>query len=176
MRPIEAGLKRVAGYDLAWCLRLNAASSVPWICALFRTVSRLGDGGLWYGLMALLILTEGVAAQQTVMRMMLAGLSGLALYKLIKHKTLRPRPYQVQCRIRLGTPPLDHYSFPSGHTLHAVSFSLIAVHDFPELAVVLLPFTALVAMSRVVLGLHYPTDVLAGAAIGAMLAAMATMI
>jgi undecaprenyl-diphosphatase len=72
--------------------------------------------------------------------------------------------------IRAGTPPLDRYSFPSGHTLHAVSFTAIATAHFPELGWVLVPFTVLVAASRVVLGLHYPSDVLAGAAIGAALA------
>lgn len=176
MRVIESGLKRLSAYDEAWCLRLNAASSILWICALFRVISRLGDGWIWLGLMMLLLVAESPAAHMTVTRMALAGIGGLALYKLIKHKTLRPRPYQVECRIRLGTPPLDHYSFPSGHTLHAVSFTSIAVRDFPELAVVLIPFTALVAMSRVVLGLHYPTDVVAGAAIGAALASLVVLI
>ena len=66
--------------------------------------------------------------------------------------------------------PLDRYSFPSGHTLHAVSFAWQATVHFPELGWVLVPLAALIAASRVVLGLHYPTDVLAGAAIGASLA------
>jgi undecaprenyl-diphosphatase len=65
---------------------------------------------------------------------------------------------------------LDRYSFPSGHTLHAVSFSLIALHYFPGLAWLLLPFTLLVALSRLVLGLHYPTDVLIATLLGGGLA------
>ena len=68
-------------------------------------------------------------------------------------------------------PPLDRYSFPSGHTLHAVCFAWQAVAHFPALSWTLVPVAALIALSRVVLGLHYPTDVLAGAAIGALLAA-----
>jgi undecaprenyl-diphosphatase len=66
--------------------------------------------------------------------------------------------------------PLDHYSFPSGHTLHAVSFTVVALHYYPQLAWVLVPFTLLVAGSRVFLGLHYPSDVAAAAAIGYLLA------
>jgi undecaprenyl-diphosphatase len=53
--------------------------------------------------------------------------------------------------------------------LHAVSFTIVALAWFPALAPVLLPFSALVAASRVVLGLHYPSDVLAAIGLGAIL-------
>ncbi len=54
--------------------------------------------------------------------------------------------------------------------MHAVSFAWQAVAHYPALSWMLVPVAALIALSRVVLGLHYPTDVLAGAAIGALLA------
>ena len=66
--------------------------------------------------------------------------------------------------------PLDQFSFPSGHTLHAVGFSVVAVAYFPVLIWLVLPFTLLVAASRVILGLHYPSDVLAGALVGLSIA------
>ena len=94
------------------------------------------------------------------------------MYKLLKRWTRRPRPFASDVRIRAWIAPLDEFSFPSGHTLHAVAFSIVAVAHYPLLAVVLLPFTACVALSRVVLGLHYPSDVLAAIGIGSTLAAM----
>jgi len=76
----------------------------------------------------------------------------------------------VESAVRAGAEPLDAFSFPSGHTLHAAAFSIIAISYYPALAWLLIPFSVLVALSRVVLGLHYPSDVLAGAALGAIIA------
>jgi len=62
-------------------------------------------------------------------------------------------------------------SFPSGHTLHAVCFTTVICGHIPASGWLLGPFAALVALSRPVLGLHYPSDVLAGAALGGAIAA-----
>jgi undecaprenyl-diphosphatase len=170
MPRFDAPLRAVALWDEAWCLRLNRASGVRWLRALFRAASRLGDGVFWYALMCGLLLAGGPAAAGPVLRMAVVGALGLALYKWLKTRTSRPRPYQVRAAIRLGTDPLDQFSFPSGHTLHAVAFSILMTAYHPVLAWLVWPFAVLIAASRVVLGLHYPTDVLAGAAIGATLA------
>ena len=89
---------------------------------------------------------------------------------MLKERLVRERPYIAHAGIELGLAPLDRYSFPSGHTLHAVCFTLLAVAHVPELAPLLVPFTLLVGASRIVLGLHYPSDVVAGAVIGAIVA------
>jgi undecaprenyl-diphosphatase len=98
------------------------------------------------------------------------GLVCTLIYKWLKSKTSRPRPFAVENAVRAGADPLDPFSFPSGHTLHAVGFSIVAIAFYPMLAWLLVPFTLLVAASRVVLGLHYPSDVLAGAGLGALIA------
>lgn len=99
--------------------------------------------------------------------MVKVGVVNLALYKVIKSLAARARPCAVSTTIVLSTAPLDQYSFPSGHTMHAVAFSMIATAHHPEFAWALVPLSCLIAMSRVVIGLHYPTDVLAGGMIGA---------
>jgi undecaprenyl-diphosphatase len=90
----------------------------------------------------------------------------VVLYKLIKTRAVRERPYITHPAISCIAAPLDRYSFPSGHTLHAVSFAVIAIQAFPVLAWLLVPLALLIALSRVVLGLHYPSDVVAGALLG----------
>ena len=64
---------------------------------------------------------------------------------------------------------LDRFSFPSGHTLHAVAFSLVACAYYPGLGASLAVHVA-DRLSRVALGLHYPSDVIAGGALGAIIA------
>jgi undecaprenyl-diphosphatase len=157
-------------YELGLCLRLNRASAWPSLRGVFRVASRLGDGVFWYTLMALLPVLFGTGAWLASVHMAVVGVTGVLLYKLLKTRMVRERPFVTHAAINLGTAPLDQYSFPSGHTLHAVSFTLVATAYYPVLAWLLLPFAALVMLSRVVLGLHYPTDVVAGAVIGALLA------
>ena len=65
---------------------------------------------------------------------------------------------------------MDHFSFPSGHTLHAVMATITLGYIQPILLLLMLPFTILVALSRMILGLHYPSDVIVGAVIGASVA------
>jgi undecaprenyl-diphosphatase len=169
---LGARLAALTAWDAALALAANHWSGVGWVRGLFRIVSRLGDGVFWYVLMAALLAAGGPVAYLPVAQMVGAGLAGVAVYKLLKRRTLRPRPYQVRTDIRLCGEPLDQFSFPSGHTLHAVCFGAIAVAYFPALATLLVPFVALVALSRVVLGLHYPSDVAAGAMLGAAIAAI----
>lgn len=161
---------RVDQAEVRLCIRINRKGRREAVRRFFSIVSRLGDGVFWYALMALLFATQGRQGMVAALHMAMIGALGVAIYKLLKERLVRERPFISSADIVVGTPPLDRYSFPSGHTLHAISFTLIALHYFPGLAVALIPFAALVAVSRVILGLHYPTDVLAGAAIGTSLA------
>lgn len=169
MSRIELTLARLQNWDERVCISFNRMIRVPALLALFRAVSWLGNGILWYALMLALLLAYRTDALIPVLHMAGAGLACTLTYKLLKRGTLRPRPYQVHQHIAAGAQPLDQFSFPSGHTLHAVAFTLVACSYLPPLAAVLVPFTLLVAASRLVLGLHYPSDVVAGAALGALI-------
>ena len=163
---------RVDAAEYGLCRKLNHGAAFPVPRRIFQAASRLGDGAVWYLLIMLLPCVYGRAGLRPAAAMALTGLLGVAVYKGLKRAFVRERPFITHAAIDRAMAPLDRYSFPSGHTLHAVSFVLQACIHFPPLAWVLVPLALTIAASRVVLGLHYPTDVLAGAVLGALLGAL----
>lgn len=175
---------RVQAIELDLCLRCTRIG-FPRVLGFFGIVSRLGDGPFWLAMLPLMMLM-GAPVGAAVLHLALVALVSTATYRAIKHRTARPRPFAASRlprsttrsshpasgRIPLLVQPLDRYSFPSGHTMHAASCCLVMVHYVPALAWLTVPFAIMVAMSRVLLGLHYPTDVVAGAALGTTLAAL----
>jgi undecaprenyl-diphosphatase len=143
-----------------------AARRQPWLVATLVGVSRLSDGVLWYVVMLALPWVGGARGIACALRMLCLGAVNLAVYKVLKKHFARPRPYVTCPEILACTRCLDEYSFPSGHTLYAVGFGVLLTAYYPALGLLVWPFVVLVALSRIVLGLHYPSDVIAGAAIG----------
>jgi undecaprenyl-diphosphatase len=162
--------------ELPLCLALNRWGARSVVHGFFATISRLGDGIFWYALMISLAVFGGSRGAVAAVQMAATGLASLALYRLLKQHYRRPRPCESGHGIVARVPPLDQFSFPSGHTLHAVAFTIIASAWYPSLAILLVPFTVLVGLSRVVLGLHYPSDVAAATAIGLLLAGLSLAI
>ncbi len=161
-------------YESGFCVRCNLYNGRRIVGPFFAAISRLGNGIFWYSVMFLMPVVYG--DWKLVLVMVATGAASTLLYRFIKSRTQRPRPCEAYALPYLTVLPLDRFSFPSGHTLHAVGFTLLATHCHPELGWVLVPFTLLVALSRLVLGLHYPSDVLTGAAIGSFMAISAISI
>jgi undecaprenyl-diphosphatase len=133
-------------------------------------VSRLGNGGIWFACGGLLWLADGERALPVIQQQAAGGALGLVVYKMLKRVTVRRRPFEAHAALVGSVPPLDRYSFPSGHTLHAVCQSLVICAAYPAATWVLGPFTLLTMVSRVSLGLHFPSDVLAGTLLGTAIA------
>lgn len=152
------------------CLRINAWSRHSPVCGFFGRVSRLGDYPAWVVLGLVCVAYPGTDAIKFVAHVALTAVAGVLVYKLLKEYLVRERPFIRFGEIVCGAAPLDRYSFPSGHTLHAVSFTLLYGSYVPQLLWILVPLALLIALSRVILGLHYPSDVIVGAALGMLLA------
>ncbi len=154
--------------DLVWAQWLHRVARYQTLVKALVVVSKLGDGLFWYVLIVALALFGGTNGRDVAAQMTLAGLLNLPLYFWLKHTIGRPRPFVACPDIRACVRALDKFSFPSGHTLHAVGFSVVFCWHYPSIGAALIPVVFLISLSRVALGMHYPSDVAAGALIGAL--------
>lgn len=164
--PVVIAKRKVALWDYGLCRTLNLWIDQKAVHLFFRSISRLGDGVLWYSFMLFLPVFLGGYGLGLSLLMVAVATLGVYEYRYIKHRSMRPRPFVAHRKIRQGARALDEFSFPSGHTMHAVAFAAVLTQAIPWLAIVLIPFALLTALSRVVLGLHYPSDVFMGAVLG----------
>ncbi len=162
--------------DLVWAQWLHRVARYQSPVKALVIVSKLGDGFFWYVLIAGLALIGGTQGRDVAAQMVLAGVLSLPLYYWLKHWIGRPRPFVACPDIRACVRALDKFSFPSGHTLHALAFSVVFGWHYPLIGAALVPLVLLIALSRIALGLHYPSDVAAGAAIGATVGAAVVII
>lgn len=165
---------RIDRLEHRWCQQVNQGAVFPLVRDYFRMASWLGNGWFWYALILSLPVSHGWWGWKLAALMTATGITCTIIYKVLKTVLVRERPFISFPAIQCVTPPLDRYSFPSGHSLHAVCFNTLLLSYLPVLGWAVVPFTVSVLASRVILGLHYPSDVLAGSFIGATIAALAT--
>jgi len=153
-------------------LWMHGAAARDWVLRLLIVIGRVGDGWIWYAVIVGLPWLDRTTGTSVSVRMIAVGLVNLVIYRIVKRWIARPRPFRACPGIRECDRSLDEFSFPSGHTLHSVAFSVVLTVYHPVLGLLVWPLTLLIAVSRVVLGLHYPSDVIVGALIGAATAAI----
>lgn len=115
--PVTRGaawLRRLDLAELKLCITFNRGVRRVGLRRLFRVASRLGDGVVWYALIAVLPLFAGRAGLIASLRMAIAGLAGLLLYRALKRRLVRERPFITHHTIVRAAAPLDRFSFRPG--------------------------------------------------------------
>ena len=163
-------LSYIARRDHTLMRRVNRWHAPRWIRVWMLCATRGGDGWLWYSMGLMILLMGGDRRFQAVGAGAIAAGLGIASFLRLKKATGRRRPgaFEPHCWATLLPP--DQFSFPSGHTITAFAVAVSLSRFYPELAVGLLFCALSVAASRVLLGMHFLSDVVAGAAIGATVA------
>ncbi|TRW50082.1 phosphatase PAP2 family protein [Aliidiomarina halalkaliphila] len=138
-------------------------------------LSRSGDGP-YYALFALFAAIAAVEGSLLfIQRALLAFAIEIPLFMGLKNLLRRDRPW-LRRKVKPVIKPADRFSFPSGHATAAFLFAALVIASFPVWAPLFYGWAALVAISRVALGVHYPSDVIAGAILGTAIAALVVAI
>ena len=161
--PIQTG-------DYRLMRRLNRWRAPRWIRLWMICATRGGDGWLWYALLFAVALFGGDERVHAIATAVPATGAGILTFLWLKKATKRKRPCALEPHCWATLLPPDQFSFPSGHTITAFAMSVSLSLFYPAVAPVLLFCAFSVAVSRVILGMHFLSDVLAGSAIGSTLA------
>ena len=134
-------------------------------------ITRLGDAGIIWIILTVLLLIIPKTRKTGVIMMAALLVDVLLCNVLIKNLVARTRPYEVVDGLKLLIEKQSDYSFPSGHTGSSFASAIVLWKELPKkYGVMALIVAVLIAYSRLYVGVHYPSDVLAGVVIGTVLA------
>jgi undecaprenyl-diphosphatase len=155
--------------DFRLMRRLNRWRAPRWFRWWMLLATRAGDGWLW-GLIGIAVLLSPDAMRfRAIEAAACAVTCGIVLFHCLKRMVCRTRPRDIEphCWAHIATK--DRFSFPSGHSTTAFAVAITLGSFYPEIMPVLLALAANVAISRVVVGMHFLSDVLVGSGMGALL-------
>lgn len=137
-------------------------------------ITHMGGATFTISLLAMLLIFSGDLVQSWSVQAFIALSTSHIIVHFVKKTWVRQRPYNHYKNVNLATNPLKDYSFPSGHTTAAFSIACTFCINMPILTLILLPIAIMIGLSRMYIGLHYPTDVLIGAMLGIVSAILVT--
>ena len=149
--------------------RINRWRAPRWVRLWMVYATRCGDGWLWYALGIVLIVFGGSQRVAAIGSAILAVAIGTLLFMLVKRASRRKRPCQLEPHCWSTVLPPDQFSFPSGHSITAFSIVTTVGGFYPQFQECLLVCALSIAISRVILGMHFVSDVIVGSSIGALI-------
>jgi undecaprenyl-diphosphatase len=174
MTRAAAMLSFIALRDHNLMRRVHRWPAPRWVRVWMLCATRGGDGWLWYAMGLIVLLFGGDRRFAAVGAAALASGLGIAVFLRLKKATGRKRPCALEPHCWATLLPPDQFSFPSGHSITAFAVAVSLSRFYPGLAIGLLFCAASVAASRILLGMHFLSDVVAGIAIGTLLAYAST--
>lgn len=157
-------MKRWLELDADWSQRLRVAEKPGPLRTLAAILAHSGDSWFWLLGLALVYFVGGEFWRPRAVTLAVGILVTAVLVLTIKFSVRRRRPEGEWGGVYRSTDP---HSFPSGHAARTLMLAFLAISLGPAwLVVALMVWAPLVAVARVAMGLHYLSDVLAGAVLG----------
>lgn len=138
----------------------------------FSHITHIGGATCTIATVLMLIIFSSGSTRMTAISSALALAVSHIPVHIVKKLFPRKRPYLIVEKTNFHTNPLQDHSFPSGHTTSIFSVIIPNILFIPVIALILLPLGILVGLSRIYLGLHYPSDVLVGAILGSFVGSL----
>lgn len=161
-------LNYIGTRDARLMRRVQRWRAPRWVRIASVWSTRLGDGWIWYALTPLILVFGGEERYRALATASFAALAGIVLFKCVKQACRRARPCEQEPHCWATMLPPDQFSFPSGHTITAFAIAISLGHLYPHGEPILFVIAACIGASRVLLGMHYLSDVIAGALFGAV--------
>ena len=138
-----------------------------WMDGFWKTITHLGDGGIFWISLALILLIPKQTRRAGVSALFAMGIGALITNVAVKNIVARIRPYDTVTELILLIERQHDFSFPSGHTCASFAAACALYRTLPrKWGIACIVLAALIAFSRLYVGVHYPSDVLGGAAVG----------
>src|ERR1700719_3194631 len=159
----------VEAHDHRLMRRVSRWRPPRWLRLWMIAATRGGDGWLWYAMGLVVALWGGSERFRALASAVTAVGLGTALFLRLKRAFGRKRPCALEPHCWATLLPPDQFSFPSGHTITAFAVTVSLGIFYPAMLPGLFFCAVSVALSRILLGMHFLSDVLAGAALGTAL-------
>jgi undecaprenyl-diphosphatase len=171
-----AALAEITGWidsrDQRLMRKLNGWRAPKWLRLWMLAATRGGDGWLWYGMGIAVAFYGGEHRFAALGACVCAVGFGIALFMKLKSAIGRKRPCALEPHCWAKLLPPDQFSFPSGHTITAFAVAVSLGTFYPEMRPGLFFCATSIAASRILLGMHFLSDVVAGAMFGTLLGAL----
>jgi len=154
--------------DLAIFYFFNHTLSIGFLNKFFSIITNVNNWYISYViLLAISFFKGGIKGKLAVVGViLLIVVTDQTGYRLLKEYFARPRPCNALIDVLTPLGCTGSYSFPSNHALNNFAAAIFFYRLFPNLKWILFIVASLISISRVYLGLHYPSDIFGGAVIG----------
>ncbi|MBE5952697.1 MAG: phosphatase PAP2 family protein [Lachnospiraceae bacterium] len=170
-------MNAILEWDASVLLWIQENMRTDLMTTIMKAITRLGDGGCLWIVLAIVLLVLNKTRKVGAASALALIITFVTVNLGIKNAVARIRPYEVIDGLTNLVGKQSDFSFPSGHSAHAFAVGVVILIMMPKkIGVPIFAISILMAFSRLYVGVHYPTDVIAGVVLGTIIAFLSVTI